>query len=150
MTTSVTASGPVARPHRPPSDTWFFVAIGAIGAFYVLMILALLVADAAYMIDTPLAAPSLDPAFAQRHPWLAGLLDNHLTAALAKPENPLRDPAEPDLLFADGHPVAVGGRARGIPVGAVSISRAYARGFDVGHSDRIAAAGHLARRHRCA
>ena len=86
MTSSASAPAPVVRPHRPPSDTWFFAAIGLIGAFYVLMILALLVADAAYMIGTPLAAPALDPAFAESHPWLAGLLDNHLTAALAKPE----------------------------------------------------------------
>ncbi len=73
-------------PHRPPRDAWFYAALGVLGGFYVLMIVALLVADLAYM------ATSDSAEFAHRvSDWpaaaraTANVLVN-LVAALAKPE----------------------------------------------------------------
>ncbi len=72
--------------HRPPSDAWFFLALGLIGGFYVLLIVALLAADAAYVAVTDPATPHLDEQFAEDHPVLSWALDNPVAAALAKPE----------------------------------------------------------------
>src|SRR5690606_20414539 len=75
----------LARPHRVASDVPFYTAMIVIGGAYVLLIVGMLLADAAYMVLGDSAA-QLDTAWAQAHPWLARLLDNPIGAALSKPE----------------------------------------------------------------
>ncbi len=84
-------SGPSPGPeraarHRPPHDAWFFAALGTIAGFYVVMIVALLAADAWYVATTGPGGPRVDPAFARDHPLLARAVDNAVVAALKKPE----------------------------------------------------------------
>jgi len=68
-----------SRPHRVASDVPFYVIFGVIGGTYVLLIVAMLLADLAYMVEKP-AGASL---------WqvvLANLKDNAMVEALRKPE----------------------------------------------------------------
>jgi molybdate transport system permease protein len=70
---------PPQPPHRPYSDVPFYVALGVIGGTYVLLIVAMLAADAVYMT----AARPGEGAWA----WLTRIAgDNAMWAALAKPE----------------------------------------------------------------
>ena len=86
----VTASS--SPPHRPRSDGWFYVALGVLGGFYIVMILALLLADLAYMATSDAAEPGGMPAAAQplsQRPDVIRLPANvlvNLLAAFAKPE----------------------------------------------------------------
>jgi molybdate transport system permease protein len=59
------------------SDTAFFAVLGIIGGVYVLLILSLLAADAAYMVRQTLRAAADTP-----HPWLAALTENPILTAL--------------------------------------------------------------------
>ena len=63
------------------SDTCFYVAISVIGATYVLLILAMLVADIVYMAQQTVRATAGAP-----DPWLAILTDNPVVVALADPK----------------------------------------------------------------
>jgi len=83
------SSGPSSageRPHRPASDVWFFAALGVMSGLYVVLIVAVLLADAVYMIATDPLQPVLDPEFVAAHPLAARLLDNPIVAALKKRE----------------------------------------------------------------
>lgn len=74
-----------SKPYRVRSDKPFFIIFGVIGGTYVLLIVALLTADAAYMVsgDSPQVA---DAQWTEEHPVLAPLVNNPIVAALAKPE----------------------------------------------------------------
>ncbi|NLX96093.1 MAG: ABC transporter permease [Rhodopirellula sp.] len=80
------------NPHRPPNDARFYAALGVLGGFYVLVIVALLLADLAYMATSDATEAGWMPDVARRiSPWPAvarapaNVLVN-LLAALAKPE----------------------------------------------------------------
>jgi molybdate transport system permease protein len=68
-----------ARPHRVASDVPFYVIFGVIGGTYVLLIVALLLADLAYMIEKPAGASFWQVV-------LANLKGNAMIDALRKPE----------------------------------------------------------------
>jgi len=72
-------------PHRVRSDLPFYLIMGIIGGTYVVLILALLGADAVYMVlgEPPQVA---DPAWSLQHPLLAPWVNNPIVAALGKPE----------------------------------------------------------------
>ncbi len=72
--------------HRPPSDVRFYLALAIISALYILLIVACLVADVAYMVTSEPSRTVLDPDFVVEHPRLARLVNNPIVAALAKPE----------------------------------------------------------------
>ncbi|MFH1923136.1 MAG: ABC transporter permease [Planctomycetota bacterium] len=76
---------PVSRPRRVRSDVPFYVILGVIGGTYVLLIVAMLAADAAYMV-TGEPSEVIGGAWAQEHPVLAAVVNNPIVAALAKPE----------------------------------------------------------------
>lgn len=76
---------PVSRPRRVRSDAPFYVILGVIGGTYVLLIVALLAADAAYMV-TGEPSEVVGGAWAREHPVLAAVANNPIVAALAKPE----------------------------------------------------------------
>ncbi|MGD9856404.1 MAG: ABC transporter permease [Planctomycetaceae bacterium] len=63
------------------SNRVFSVCLSVIGGTYVLLIIAMLVADATYMADRTLKA-----AAASEHPWAALLTQNPIAAALADPK----------------------------------------------------------------
>ncbi len=63
------------------SDTCFYIALGVIGSTYVLLILAMLVADVVYMVDQALRAAHRSPDF-----WVAVLANNPIMTALADPK----------------------------------------------------------------
>ena len=78
-----------AKPQRelgtPPtarrialSDGAFFASLGVIGGVYVLLIVAMLAADAVFMAQQTLQAAADSP-----HPWQAALRENPIMAALA-------------------------------------------------------------------
>lgn len=78
---------PVSPPmrHHVASDVPFFVILSVIGGTYILLIIAMLAADAAYMAGgarTLVASPE----WTQNHPHLAKLVNNPIGAALAAPE----------------------------------------------------------------
>jgi len=73
------------RPRRVRSDGLFFVILGVIGLAYVLLIVAMLAADAAYMV-TDRRPQVADAAWSDAHPLLAPWVNNAIVAALAKPE----------------------------------------------------------------
>jgi molybdate transport system permease protein len=63
------------------SNTVFYVCLSVIGGTYVLLIVAMLLADATYM-----AGQTLKAASAGDHPWAAVLTQNPIAAALADPK----------------------------------------------------------------
>jgi len=70
---------------RVGSDVPFYVILAVIGGTYVVLIIAMLAADAAYMVTG--RAPEVVPAeWAAEHPVLARFINNPIVAALAKPE----------------------------------------------------------------
>jgi molybdate transport system permease protein len=73
------------QPRRVRSDVPFFIILSVIGGAYVLLILGMLAADAAYMVsgDPPRVASD---EWTARHPYLAPLVNNPIVAALAKRE----------------------------------------------------------------
>jgi molybdate transport system permease protein len=74
------------RIRRVPSDTPFYLIFGVISATYVLLILAMLAADAAYMVQGESTGTAhLDPGQLQRFPFLAWLFGNPIGAALTSP-----------------------------------------------------------------
>ena len=66
--------------HQAGSDVLFYLIFSAIGGMYLLLILAMLIADAAYMIRGADECV-LDPAWTQQHPFLAIFVNNPLGAA---------------------------------------------------------------------
>ncbi len=72
----------LGRPRSPRaiavSDTLFFTILGIIGGGYVLLILAMLAGDAAYLIRQTVRAAADSP-----QPWLTALTDNPILVALA-------------------------------------------------------------------
>jgi len=68
-----------ARPHRVASDVPFYVIFGVIGGTYVLLIVAMLLADLAYMGEAPPGASLWEIV-------VATLTSNAMFEALAKPE----------------------------------------------------------------
>ena len=70
--------------HRVASDKPFYVILFAICAVYVALLLAMLAADAAYLV-TGIGEPTFSPEWSQAHPWAAMFVDNPIGAALADP-----------------------------------------------------------------
>ena len=74
--------GELGKPRTPKriaaSDTLFYSALVVIGAAYVLLIVAMLLADGAYMVRQTLKATSASP-----DGWLAAVTDNPMVVALA-------------------------------------------------------------------
>ena len=79
--TSIEHQGDLGRPRTPRaialSDAAFFTILGVIGGVYVMLILALLAADAAYMVRQTFRAAADAP-----QPWLAALTENPVLTAL--------------------------------------------------------------------
>jgi len=72
--------------YRPPSDARFYLALAVISGLYILLVVACLAADCAYMVTGQPGHAVLEPDFIVAHPRLARLLNNPIVAALAKPE----------------------------------------------------------------
>jgi molybdate transport system permease protein len=83
VTASRVSSSATTLERRAPPDWPFYVIFGTIGAVYVLLIVALLAADAAYMFSSSLQASQQ-----QAHGgfWRTLILHNPMLAALGKPE----------------------------------------------------------------
>jgi molybdate transport system permease protein len=77
---------PAAGPYRVASDVPFYVILGVIGAVYVLLIVGMLAADVAYMVQGESKPAVVTADWAQDHPWLAALIGNPIGRALATPE----------------------------------------------------------------
>lgn len=77
------AAASPATPRSLPvgSDAPFYVILSVIGGAYVLFIVAMLVADATYLVGA--VEPVLDPAFAEAYPLVARVVNNPIFAALA-------------------------------------------------------------------
>jgi molybdate transport system permease protein len=73
-------------PHRVASDVPFYAILGTIGGAYVLLIVLLLVADVAYMMQGESDPGVVDAQWAEAHPVMARLVTNPIGKALAKPE----------------------------------------------------------------
>lgn len=76
----------IARPYRVASDVPFYLLLSAIGGIYVLLIVGMLLADVAYMVQGSGRPAQLEAEFADSHPWLALWLGNPIGRALATPE----------------------------------------------------------------
>jgi molybdate transport system permease protein len=76
---------PATAPYRIRSDWLFYVILGVIGGTYVLLILAMLAADAVYMLRGS-SKEVVDAQWAKEHPVQAAMLRNPIIAALGKPE----------------------------------------------------------------
>ncbi len=74
------------RPYRVASDVPFYVLLVTIGGAYVLLIVGLLVADVAYMVQGEGDGEVIRSPWAEDHPWLARVVDNPIGKALSKPE----------------------------------------------------------------
>lgn len=78
---------PSDQPYRVGSDVPFYLVLGTIGGLYVLLIVGLLLADVAYMVqgtgNSPADATTGAPAAAT---WAATLLNNPIGRALRMPE----------------------------------------------------------------
>ena len=72
----------LGKPRTPGwiaiSDGAFYTALAIISGLYVLLIVSMLVADTAYMVEQTWRAAARDP-----RPWLAALRDNPIVVALA-------------------------------------------------------------------
>jgi molybdate transport system permease protein len=75
----------LGRPRTPRSialsDTCFYIALGVIGGTYVLLVVAMLAADAAYMIRQTVRTAAVSP-----DPWMTALTANPVVVALADPK----------------------------------------------------------------
>ena len=69
-----------ARRHSG-ADVAFYSVFAVIGGAYLLLILAMLLADAAYLVQSE--SSQIDPEWARQHPLLATVLDNTVGAALS-------------------------------------------------------------------
>ncbi len=74
------------RPYRVASDVPFYIILGVIGGAYVLLIVGLLVADVAYMMQGVGHDEVVNASWAKDHPWLSRAVDNPIGKALSKPE----------------------------------------------------------------
>jgi molybdate transport system permease protein len=83
MATSIQTALPKPRIIR--SDVPFYTILGLIGGTYVVLIAAMLVADAAYMIGGTESTVA-HPEWSRDHPWLSPLINNPIVAALADPD----------------------------------------------------------------
>jgi molybdate transport system permease protein len=72
-------------PRRIHSDVLFYAILGVIGATYVFLIVAMLVANVAYIARGPTRQVASSE-WSREHPVLAPLVNNPITAALADPD----------------------------------------------------------------
>lgn len=79
-------ASPNAAPFRIASDVPFYLCMAAIGGTYVVLILGLLVADVAYMVRGESGQQVATPKWMDGYPVIAAIVENPITAALAKPE----------------------------------------------------------------
>ncbi len=77
---------PSEAPHRVGSDVPFYIILGTIGGVYILLIVGLLVADVAYMVQGDASQDTLATDWGQEHPWLATAVSHPIAKALRKPE----------------------------------------------------------------
>jgi molybdate transport system permease protein len=83
--TSESASAGRGEAHVANRDETFYAALAVIGGTYVLLIVAMLVANVAYMARGS-SKPVSDPDWARDHPRLATWVSNPIGAALADPD----------------------------------------------------------------
>lgn len=69
-------------PHRVRSDIPFYLSLVIISGTYLLLLLAMLLADASYMFHENSPGEKPD-GWSANHPWLAGFVDNPIVAALS-------------------------------------------------------------------
>ena len=74
------------RPDRVASDVPFYIICGVIGGAYVLLIVGLLLADVAYMMQGVGHDEVVNASWSKDHPWLSRAVDNPIGKALSKPE----------------------------------------------------------------
>ena len=74
------------RPHQVASDVPFYTILGVIGGVYVLLIVGMLAADVAYMVQGDSKPAVVTADWTRDHPWLAALIGNPIGHALATPE----------------------------------------------------------------
>ncbi len=80
---AVSPSQKTLRPRYPGKPDWpFYLVFAVMGGTYLLLLLAMLVADASYVMRGSEVAV-VSPAWAAEHPWLARLVDHPIGAALA-------------------------------------------------------------------
>jgi molybdate transport system permease protein len=77
------ANTPPPAPHRPPRDGLFYLLMAAIGGTYVLLIVLMLVADVAYMINSSLSGKPIGSASELLRALIA---ESPVVDALRKPE----------------------------------------------------------------
>ena len=70
--------------HRVSSDTPFYVVLTVISSTYVLLLIAMLLANAAYLMSG-FGEPTISAEWSAAHPIAARLIDNPVGAALADP-----------------------------------------------------------------
>lgn len=73
-------------PYQVRSDIPFYIILGTITGLYTLLILGLLLADVAYMVQGAKAQDVVASPWADAHPWLARLVSNPIGRALSMPE----------------------------------------------------------------
>ena len=70
--------------HRVGSDTPFYAVLTVISSTYVLLLVAMLLANAAYLV-AGFGTPTLSAEWSKAHPFAARFIDNPVGAALADP-----------------------------------------------------------------
>jgi molybdate transport system permease protein len=83
---AVPKKSPSEAPHRVGSDVPFYIILGTIGGVYILLIVGLLVADVAYMVQGDASQDILATDWGQAHPRLASVVSHPIAKALRKPE----------------------------------------------------------------
>ena len=73
-----------SKTHQVGSDTPFYVVLTVISATYVLLIISLLLANAAFLVAGA-GKPTISAEWSQAHPVAARIIDNPIGAALADP-----------------------------------------------------------------
>ena len=128
------------QPHRVGSDVPFYVIMATIGGAYVLLIIAMLVADAAYML-TGESEAVVDPVWAQEHPVLAAIAKNPNRGCTDKTRNSILNKAESSVVYDLGHCVGLGRDPDWLLAFPTSVLGTNFRRCRVGYSDRSAAFG---------
>ena len=73
-----------SKTHRIGSDKPFYAVLIVISCTYLLLLVAMLMANAAYLVSGS-GEPTISEEWSQAHPWKASVIDNPVGAALADP-----------------------------------------------------------------
>ncbi len=115
---------PSETPHRVGSDVPFYVILGTIGGVYILLIIGLLVADVAYMVQGD-AEPGHPGVGLGARPSVVGD-GGQQSDRQGAPQagNSVLHQAQPDFVYHHHDPVPVGGRAGRVSAVAAQVSAA--------------------------